>query len=79
MHWLRACTNKFCDSYDWDCKEDISDAEQLPVSFIEIEMTHQQSFIKHFTGADVYKSDLIAYLTHFCTDLTHFHLRSHSY
>ena len=42
-------------------------------------MTHQQSFIKQFTGADVYKSDLIAYLTHFYTDLTHFHLRSHSY
>ena len=36
-------------------------------------MTRQQSFIKQFTGADVYKSDLIAYLTHFCTDLTHFH------
>ena len=41
-------------------------------------MTHLQSFIKQFTGADVYKSDLIAYLTHFYTDLTHFHLRSHS-
>ena len=42
-------------------------------------MTHQQSFIKQFTGADVYMSDLIAHLTHFCTDLTHFHLCSHSY
>ena len=53
----------------------ISDAEQLPVS----SLTHQQSFIKQFTSADVYKSDLIAYLTHFYTDLTHFHLCSHSY
>jgi len=43
------------------------------------EMTHQQSFTKQFTGADVYKSDLIAYYTHFYTDLTHFHLCSHSY
>jgi len=43
------------------------------------EMTHQQSFIEQFTDVDVYKSDLIAYLTHFYTDLTHFHLHSHSY
>ena len=35
--------------------------------------------IKQFTGSDMYKSGLIAYFTHFYTDLTHFHLSSHSY
>ena len=34
----------------------------------------QQSSIKQFTGIDVYKTGLIGYLTHFYTDLTHFHL-----
>jgi len=32
MHSLRACTNKFCDSYGWDS---ISNAEQLPVSWLK--------------------------------------------
>ena len=35
MHSLRACTNTFWDSYGWDSKEDISDAEQLPVSSLK--------------------------------------------
>ena len=47
----------------------ISDAEQLPVPSWKSN-DDQQSSIKQFTCVDVYKSGLIAYLTHFYTDLT---------
>ena len=59
-------------------KEDVGDAEQLPVSSLK----------KNDSPAELHQavywriciqSDLIAYLTHSCTDLTHFHLHSHSY
>ena len=57
---------KFC---GWDSKEDISDVEQLPVPLWK-RNDHQQSSIKQFTGADVYKSGLIAYLIHVYIYLT---------
>ena len=70
MHIL---SNKFCDSCDSDSKEDISDAEQLPVPSRKGNDDHQSS-IKQFSGVDVYKSGLIAYLTHFHQVLTHTNL-----
>ena len=42
----------FCDSHGWDSKQDISDAEQLPVPSWK-RTDDQQSSIKQFTGADV--------------------------
>ena len=56
--YVHVLSNNFFDSYGWDSKEDISDAEQLPVPSRKRNDDQQNSW--QFTGADVYKSGLIA-------------------
>ena len=77
VHVPDVLSKKFCDSYGWDSEEDISYAEQLPPPSPN-RNDGQQSSIEKFTGADVYKSGLLAYLIHIYTDLIHYYLNSYT-
>jgi len=72
--YVHVLSNKFCDSYDCDRKEDISDAEQLPVPSWKRNDDQRSSI----NGVVVYKSGFIAYRTHFYIDLTHSHFLTHT-